>query len=170
MCKTKYFNSNLCPMCCHVLIAGLGSLPWVKNSGVSYLTSKFDWSNLKMKSQHTKNWFKFASYNYSYTIFLGISTQAYDLVVKASCSALGNMGFGSSRVLILSAAPRPFAWHKVSQRIGTGAWFPWNFPSSICLNSEYILDIHNGKGNIYPSSSILLLHSASNCTITLIEI
>ena len=157
-------------MCCHVLIAGLGSLPWVKNSGVSYLTSKFDWSNLKMKSQHTKNWFKFASYNYSYTIFLGISTQAYDLVVKASCSALGNMGFGSSRVLILSAAPRPFAWHKVSQRIGTGAWFPWNFPSSICLNSEYILDIHNGKGNIYPSSSILLLHSASNCTITLIEI
>ena len=143
-------------MCCYVLIAGLRSLPRVKISGVSCLTSKFDWSNLKMKSQHTKTWFKFASYNYSYTIFLGEST----LVVKASCSALGNMGFGSSRVLILSAAPRPFAWHQVSQRIDTRAWFP----RSICLNSEYILDIHNWNGNIYPSSSILLLNSASYCT------
>ena len=50
----------------------------VKNFGVSCLTSIFNLINLKMKIlqqyeakffQHTKNWFKLVSFDYSYTNF-----------------------------------------------------------------------------------------------------
>ena len=84
MCYAKIFESNICPLSI--------TWQWYVVSCLTWVTSIFCLSNLKIKMQNMKNQTKCANHD-SYSVFFGILIQTYGLVLKPSHCEPGDMGF-----------------------------------------------------------------------------